>query len=184
MENLNKLPKTRKEAQLLGLKYYFTRKPCKNGHIDKRLICNSSCYTCSKDRRKIYCSLNKAKESQNYKQWWLNRNIDHKKRKYNLNLKWRKENVNKSRRSTRMSSIKCYSEELYELNYKKQNGKCAICGTWKERLHRDHCHKENIPRGLLCGSYNRGIGLLKDNLFLLKQAVKYLEQYNFKKESV
>lgn len=39
----------RKEAKLLNLLYYFTGKPCKNGHIDKRPTSSGTCYSCVKD---------------------------------------------------------------------------------------------------------------------------------------
>lgn len=57
MENI---PKTRKEAQALGAKYYFTGTPCKHGHIALRKT-KGACVECLKaehiavyDRRKEY----------------------------------------------------------------------------------------------------------------------------------
>jgi 5-methylcytosine-specific restriction endonuclease McrA len=41
------LPKTRKEAQALGAKYYFTGEPCKHGHIAPRKT-KGSCVECLK----------------------------------------------------------------------------------------------------------------------------------------
>ena len=64
----------------------------------------------------------------------------------------------------------------YEILFKKQNGKCAICGAKKDKLDIDHCHKTNKVRGLLCGSCNRALGLLKDNTDFLNSAIKYLLQ--------
>lgn len=43
---------SRKEAKQKGLKYYFTGKPCKKGHMSKRYIKNSCCYECNKQHRK------------------------------------------------------------------------------------------------------------------------------------
>ena len=37
---------TKKEATLCGDKYYFTGKPCKHGHISKRVTNSGNCYTC------------------------------------------------------------------------------------------------------------------------------------------
>jgi hypothetical protein len=41
------LPKTRKEAQVIGAKYYFTGEPCKHGHIAPRKT-KGSCVECLK----------------------------------------------------------------------------------------------------------------------------------------
>ena len=42
------LPKSRKECLKLGAKYYFTGKPCKHGHVDKRNK-QGRCMTCLKE---------------------------------------------------------------------------------------------------------------------------------------
>lgn len=39
---------SRKEANRLGLKQYFTGKPCKYGHIDRRTVSNGVCMECSR----------------------------------------------------------------------------------------------------------------------------------------
>lgn len=38
---------TRQEAKRLGLKYYFTGKPCKHGHVYERYTKNGSCKKCT-----------------------------------------------------------------------------------------------------------------------------------------
>ena len=49
--NLDTLPRTRKEAQALGSKYYFTGKPCRHGHVDRRRTKDGNCFGC--DRLKL-----------------------------------------------------------------------------------------------------------------------------------
>ncbi|MHB1231570.1 MAG: hypothetical protein ACYCZQ_03165 [Burkholderiales bacterium] len=44
-EDIYSLPKTRTEAKQLGLKYYFTGKPCKCGHVSKRYV-GGNCWEC------------------------------------------------------------------------------------------------------------------------------------------
>ena len=62
----------------------------------------------------------------------------------------------------------------------EQGGSCAICGTHqgelKKRLHVDHCHDTGKVRGLLCDGCNIALGRFKDNLDILHNAIKYLEQ--------
>lgn len=59
-----------------------------------------------------------------------------------------------------------------------QGGGCAICGKEPngKNLVVDHDHSTNIVRGLLCGSCNRGIGLLQDSPDMLRAALAYLEK--------
>ena len=40
------IPISRTEAKALGLRRYFTGKPCKHGHVAERLICNKGCVVC------------------------------------------------------------------------------------------------------------------------------------------
>lgn len=45
-EDYSKLPKSRQEARDSGSIHYFTGRPCKHGHLDKRYVCNKACATC------------------------------------------------------------------------------------------------------------------------------------------
>ena len=67
----------------------------------------------------------------------------------------------------------------YNVMLKEQNGLCDICGAsepnhHKKRLNIDHCHSTGKIRGLLCDACNRAIGLLKDDVEVLKKAIQYL----------
>jgi hypothetical protein len=56
-----------------------------------------------------------------------------------------------------------------------QLGLCAICLIKpKGKLHVDHDHQTGKIRGLLCGSCNRALGLMKDNVDFLSKAIEYL----------
>lgn len=71
--------------------------------------------------------------------------------------------------------IDAYNQMLAE-----QQHKCAICGYdfGKERgdTYVDHCHTTGDVRGLLCRACNAGIGQLKDDVSLLKNAIAYLQR--------
>lgn len=43
---LAKLPKTRSDAEMQGVPYYFTGQPCKHGHVAARYLCNTGCLEC------------------------------------------------------------------------------------------------------------------------------------------
>jgi hypothetical protein len=76
-------------------------------------------------------------------------------------------------------------EELVNL-VNKQDCKCAICGKELNKninssgdksndLCVDHCHNTNKVRGLLCRDCNFGLGLFKDDVNNLINAIKYLK---------
>lgn len=69
------------------------------------------------------------------------------------------------------------TKEEYDVLFKLQSGLCAICFKPQEgkRLAVDHNHITNENRGLLCEKCNRGLGLFKDNIELLSNAISYLE---------
>ena len=48
--DLDTLPRTRKEAQELGSKLYFTGEPCLRGHIAERQASNTGCKECKRAR--------------------------------------------------------------------------------------------------------------------------------------
>lgn len=74
--------------------------------------------------------------------------------------------------------------EDYEDVFEWQGRRCAICRTeanikvlGNEKLFAvDHDHSTGQIRGLLCDPCNRGIGLLKDDPSILRQAADYLER--------
>jgi hypothetical protein len=55
-----------------------------------------------------------------------------------------------------------------------QQGCCAICHSEPSMLVVDHDHATGVVRGLLCRNCNLGIGLLRDDIDLLRSAVQYL----------
>lgn len=58
---------------------------------------------------------------------------------------------------------------------KEADYKCEICYN-KLPLAVDHCHDSGKVRGLLCNNCNNGLGRFMDNIQILKNAVKYLEE--------
>lgn len=76
------------------------------------------------------------------------------------------------------------SLQAYKTMFKKQQGKCAICGSegftlkesQKTKLIIDHDHKTGKVRGLLCPNCNRGLGLFQENTKLLEKAKEYINK--------
>jgi len=71
-------------------------------------------------------------------------------------------------------------EQLEDL-LRNQDFKCKICNVDFDNSIKsttmciDHDHKTNKVRGLLCNSCNVGLGLFKDNIDALQNAILYLE---------
>lgn len=70
------------------------------------------------------------------------------------------------------------SVDQWQRMFDDQNGKCAICNSEPSNvgLCVDHCHNTGKVRGLLCTNCNSGIGKLKDDIAILKNAIFYLEK--------
>ncbi|MDE2031370.1 MAG: endonuclease VII domain-containing protein [Patescibacteria group bacterium] len=72
----------------------------------------------------------------------------------------------------------------YNRLFENQNGACAICKTTNPKgrgktrtLAVDHCHKSGKIRALLCNSCNGALGMVKDNVQILKDMINYLEKH-------
>lgn len=83
----------------------------------------------------------------------------------------------KQQRNSALKRLYGITLEAYEALLEAQDGCCAVCGTRptkKMSLCVDHDHETGLIRGLLCGSCNKGIGLLGDSVDGLERAIRYL----------
>ena len=80
--------------------------------------------------------------------------------------------------------------EWYREQLSKQNNVCAICKQPETAVIRgkvismpvDHCHTTGKARGLICTTCNRGLGLFRDNIDIMKSAIQYLNSTSINKE--
>lgn len=94
-----------------------------------------------------------------------------------LRASWRKAaKKNYSYERSRNAGLAKYglTPEQYNEMFERQEGKCKVC---KEeiKLVVDHCHTTGEVRGLLCNGCNTGLGLFKDSIDRLEEAVVYLK---------
>ena len=78
------------------------------------------------------------------------------------------------------------TEEDYSEMLTTQNHKCAICGIDEselpnKRLYIDHCHNTGEVRELLCHNCNVALGLVKESVSTLTQAIAYLYKHDSSK---
>lgn len=84
---------SRKEAISKGLKYYFTGKPCKYGHISRRISINGTCNCCKAYTDKLYRNTHQKQINTYHKEW--RRNNTSKNR--NIHKRYRQNNPHKLR---------------------------------------------------------------------------------------
>ena len=128
---------------------------------------------------KEYRKRNREKRKE-YNKKWREKNKNKVKKhedKYHLN---NKEKINRLNKKYNIKKYGISNEEL-EIIFNNQNCKCAICGdridivTGKYAI--DHDHSIGKIRELLCRGCNSGIGFLKEDINILKNAIKYLEKH-------
>jgi hypothetical protein len=144
---------------------------------EKKLAQSREYYYKNRDKRlmqaKKWQEANKDKVS-GYLKTWRDKNRD----------KLNKANKDYQRLRRKSKEGKdCYYKYKYNITFDEysallegQNSCCAICKKKPTNKHLavDHCHKTGKIRGLLCNSCNRAIGLMKDDITLLKNSIKYL----------
>lgn len=95
------------------------------------------------------------------------------------NKNWREANPDKEIERHLMSHYGITTDEYNDM-FRKQLGRCAICGAHQSECKRalsvDHDHETGKVRGLLCQKCNTAIGLLGDNAELTRRATLYLEK--------
>ncbi|HEY2416802.1 MAG TPA: endonuclease domain-containing protein [Steroidobacteraceae bacterium] len=60
---------------------------------------------------------------------------------------------------------------------RKMPDKCDACGGNDGGIVFDHCHAKGHPRGWLCNSCNKSLGLLRDNPERLLKLIAYLKRH-------
>lgn len=73
--------------------------------------------------------------------------------------------------------------ETYNKMFLEQKGCCYICKNHQSLFQRslavDHCHRTGKVRALLCDKCNVALGLVDDNIELLKLMISYLSTHSF-----
>ena len=129
-------------------------------------------YCCKKCSKTAFVISGKKKESD---------------KKYYLYAKEnRKEDFFRQRKNAALKANFNMTLEEYNQMLLNQNNLCAICRMrfnleqnrkeMEKKACVDHNHQTGKIRGLICNSCNTGLGRFKDNIDLLREAIKYLEE--------
>ena len=143
-------PTTRISAAALGIKSYFTGKPCPHGHIAERYTSNGTCIACIPERNK--------------KQYHKN-----PKKHIARSAAFIREHPGRYRETRKDGWLRRtygISAEQYMEMAAAQGDVCALCDrkeTIKDGYHLsiDHCHQTGRIRGLLCFTCNTALGKLE-----------------------
>jgi 5-methylcytosine-specific restriction endonuclease McrA len=137
----------RKTAREAGRKYYFTGKPCKRGHIDKRHVSSQACMTCQREKmREAFRNLDPEKREarRDYERSrWQNAETRHRSQAYKSrpvelekqrvrNRAWKKANRASctDRQNKRNATLYTVTVEDVSLEYlfMRDHGRCQLCG--------------------------------------------------------
>jgi 5-methylcytosine-specific restriction endonuclease McrA len=80
----------RKEAAASGLKYYFTGRPCKHGHVTRRHTHNGTCSGCVNENAKRWSKKNNKRVAANTRRWRTNNPEKTKVIRKKSNVRWYK----------------------------------------------------------------------------------------------
>lgn len=71
------------------------------------------------------------------------------------------------------------TEQQYDIMRDAQNGVCAICGgiDGHQSLCIDHNHTTGKVRQLLCSTCNAGLGMFREDRFVLQKAIEYITKH-------
>lgn len=146
---------------------------------------------------KEYYLKNKEKINKVNREYYKN----NKERLLKLGLEWKKNNPDKRKKHVynwREKNPEKYLEHMlkrfnltldqYKNMLSEQSNVCKICmkpeigidprNNKIKRLSIDHNHNTGKVRGLLCQKCNTMIGFFNEDINILKNAIKYLEEYN------
>ena len=91
---------------------------------------------------------------------------------------WLKNNTAHGRSTRRAWKLKTkyrIDQDVYLRMMTEQSNRCAICKTiFIETPHIDHCHATMKVRGLLCFKCNNMLGLAKDSISAMHNAIRYI----------
>lgn len=135
---------SRKAALSAGLMYYFTGKPCKHGHTDKRLASNGTCVTCLA----VWHSDHAEQERRRHK-LWAKQNPDKASKWHRNNPEAYRDAVRRSNHKRRSQTEGVLSQDIYDVLMLKQEGLCVYC---KADLNESGRHLDHIIPLALGGS--------------------------------
>lgn len=138
----------------------------------------SRCKTCCNNYKRSYWLKYKKVLRERCRQYYLK----HREKIKQQAKIWRTKHPKKLRAYTLKRHYRITNKQYHQL-LKRQNNHCAICKKLprkRKHLGVDHDHKTGKIRGLLCENCNKALGMLYEDIKILKQTIKYLQYWKKK----
>lgn len=115
----------RHEAKLRNDIHYFTNKPCKNGHIEKRLVSSGGCMECAK----LQTAKHRTKETTQQRDLRLQKGVERA-------AQWRIENPNhENTKIVKQRWAKAHPERKYQDTANRRAAKLQRTPVWLNKGH-------------------------------------------------
>jgi len=131
---MNKYPNNRKQAKILGEKFYYTGKLCINGHDSKRKTVNGCCYVCALENTNKWLKERPEYCKSRVKKWKELNHEKHKIQHANRCKKYRetkKQAVYETGKKYRQSN----KAKILSLTRKRQANKLNATPKWLTKQH-------------------------------------------------
>jgi hypothetical protein len=91
-------------------------------------------------------------------------------------MEWRVENPDKMRTNNKAAKLRAVAEQEI-LAGRGRPAVCDICGKAGRTINFDHDHQRGHFRGWICNQDNMALGLVKDDVGVLRKMIAYLERH-------
>jgi len=164
---------TKQDARASGLSRYFTGKPCTNGHLCEKYVCNARCVECCEAYRKNH-PVQRQLAAKRYNQKHAEKlKVSARERK--LRRRARDPLTFNAKRAQYRTKHAIRLQE--KIAGRQKPMLCEACGDSYPKIVFDHCHKSGKFRGWVCDPCNKAMGLLRDNPSKLLALVSYLQRH-------
>lgn len=156
----------RTDAQRLGMKRYFTGRPCKHGHIAERQTSTGHCFKCRPRWHRDFRNRDLAAA----------RKKERDQRKRYDEATGRHRDLIRRRHAQNNGYLPPPPEKDYP---RPDDGKCECCEKYigRQGLVMDHDHHTGAFRGWTCRLCNVGLGALGDSMVGVRRAVQYMAKF-------
>ena len=173
---------TREDAIINGDKHYNGR-PCKRCGDTLKFVSGWNCVACTTQRTKDrdpevfkrYIKSDKGQEwLKEFRNSKTNRDIQNRyhRKRYTYNPEWYQ--------SKNLEQLYGITLDEYNVMLEEQGGVCYICKhePGERRLAVDHNHETGNNRKLLCSKCNTALGLVNEDVNIMKQMINYIEEHS------